>query len=159
MTLLVGDKARFAVEVGEWRGGQLRRVDMWASDQWLTCEDNTAFVPQLHRSLQAECARMTAIMETPPPFAGLPPDVAHRRLLANDDGLRESWWFLQWGPTTDNVLAHLFPHGDDLAITAEFWREEHLRLHPEHAETIFVAEITADELTGILQDAAVALMT
>jgi hypothetical protein len=42
-------------------------------------------------------------------------------------------------------------------ITVEFWREEHLRRHPEHIGAVFVAEIEAEELGGILRDAAAVL--
>ncbi|MFI6082566.1 hypothetical protein ACIBBB_16580 [Streptomyces sp. NPDC051217] len=45
MTVLLGDKDRFAAEVGEWDHA-LRRVDLWAAGQWLTCDDNMAFVKQ-----------------------------------------------------------------------------------------------------------------
>jgi hypothetical protein len=78
-------------------------------------------------------------------------------LLADDHGLRERWWFLQWGPTTDNVLVHLFPEGNHLVITVEFCREEHLRRNPEHIGAVFVAEIEAGELAGILQSAVATL--
>lgn len=157
MAHLLGDKSRFAVEVGEWRGGLLRRVDLWAAGQWLTCDDNTAYVTQLRLSMQADCGRLGSIGGSPPPFAGLSPAAVHRQLLTNDDGLQEQWWFLHWGPTTDNVLAYLFPDGDHLAITLEFRREEHLRLHPEHIGAIFVVEIGTEELGRILQNAAAAL--
>ena len=54
MSSLFGDKQRFAVEVGEFRGDsdRLRRVDLWAAGRWLTCDDNTAFVPQFCMSVQ-----------------------------------------------------------------------------------------------------------
>lgn len=29
--MLLGDRRRFAVEVGEWRGQELRRVDVWVA--------------------------------------------------------------------------------------------------------------------------------
>src|SRR5882724_6833827 len=61
------------------------------------------------------------------------------------------------GPTTDNVLAHLFREGNHLVITVEFCREEHLRRHPQHLGAIFLAEIEAEELAGILQSALDAL--
>jgi hypothetical protein len=156
VTLLLGTKERFALEVGEWCGG-LRRVDVWAAGQWLTCDDNMAYAPQLRVSVQHDRARLDSIKNSPSPFPGLPPAAVHRQLLADSDGLREQWWFLQWGPTTDDVLAHLFRDGDHLVITVEFCREEHLRRHPEHIGAVFVAEIEAEELAGILQDAAAAL--
>lgn len=64
---------------------------------------------------------------------------------------------LTWGPTTDNVLAHLLHYGNHLVMTGGFWREEHLRRHPEHVEAVFVAEIEPEELAGILQGAIAAL--
>jgi hypothetical protein len=42
-------------------------------------------------------------------------------------------------------------------ITVEFCRKEHLRRHPEHIGAVFVAEIEAGELAGILQNAVAAL--
>jgi hypothetical protein len=142
--------------VGEWREG-LRRVDIWAAGQWLTCDDNMAYVPQLRSSLQHDRARLDSINASPSPFPGLPPAAVHRQLLADEDGLRERWRFLHWGPTTDNVLGHLFRDGDHLVITVEICRQEHFRRHPEHIGAVFVAEIEAEELGGILQNAAAAL--
>lgn len=156
VTLLLGSKERFALELGEWRGG-LRRVDAWAAGQWVTCDDNMAYVPQLRWSVQHDRARLDSITDSPRPFPGMSPAAVHRQLLANDNGLRDQWSFLEWGPTTDNVLAHLFCDGNHLVLTVEFWREEHLRLHPEHAKSVFMAEIEAGELTDILENVVAAL--
>ena len=131
--------------------GGLRRVDIWVAGQWLTCDDNMAYVPQFRLSVQRDLARLDSV--APAPFPGLPPAAIHQQLLTDDDGLGEQWWFLHWGPTTDNVLAYLFRDGDRLVITMEFWREEHLRRHPEHRGAVFVAEIEAEELADILQNA------
>jgi hypothetical protein len=38
-----------------------------------------------------------------------------------------------------------------LVITVEFWREEHLRCHPERAGTVFAAKIITEELAGVLR--------
>jgi hypothetical protein len=51
VTVFFGDKRRFAVEVGDWDGPALRRVDLWAAGQWLTCDDNMAFVRQFGRAV------------------------------------------------------------------------------------------------------------
>ena len=90
-------------------------------------------------------------------FPGLSPSAVHRQLLADDDGLREQWCFLEWGPTTDNVLAHVFRESGHLVITVEFWRDEHLQRCPEHTGVVFTSEITAEELASILQNAAAVL--
>jgi hypothetical protein len=58
------------MELGEWSGG-LRRVDVWAADQWLTCDDNMTYVPQMRQSLLHDRARLGALTSTLPPF----PDV------------------------------------------------------------------------------------
>jgi hypothetical protein len=151
VTVPLGDKSRFAVEIGNWHGG-LRRVDLWAAGQWLTCDDNWAYVKQLRHSVQADCAWLTSGGGSPTPFPRLSSAATHRRLLADDEGLREQWWFLHWGPTTDNVSAHLFRDGDHLTITLQFWREEHLHLHPEHVGAVFVVEIETEEFVEILRD-------
>jgi hypothetical protein len=50
VTVTLGDKYRFAAEVGEG-DHTLRRVDLWAAGQWLTCDDNMAFVEQFRRAV------------------------------------------------------------------------------------------------------------
>jgi hypothetical protein len=88
---------------------------------------------------------------------------AHRRLVAGtggeeeDDALRRRFRFFDWGPTTDNVEAFAFRDRDNMVITWQFWREEHLHEHPGHAETVFALEIQAVELAGLLEDLVAAL--
>ncbi|HVK23051.1 MAG TPA: hypothetical protein VM677_16960 [Actinokineospora sp.] len=161
--MLLGDKSRFAVEVGELVGG-LRRVDMWAADQWLTCDDNSAYVPQFSYAVKCTAAELRAGDGAPVPFAGLSPAAAHRRFDAATDNdyevevLRERFWiFHRWGPTTDNVTTYFFRDGDRLTLTFEFWREAHLLAHPEHVEAVFAVEIEAAEFVGILDDLVAAL--
>ncbi|MFE2546177.1 hypothetical protein [Actinacidiphila glaucinigra] len=160
MAVVVGDRSRFAAEVGEWDHG-LRRVDLWAAGQWLTCDDNMAFVKQFRLAVLDTAMWLRSGQVSPPPFDGQSPAAAHRHLMlhAGDDDeteaeyeLRSRFSTLHWGPTTDNVTAHLFRDGDRLAITLQFRREEHLRRHPEHAGEIFVAVIAAAELVGVLED-------
>jgi hypothetical protein len=157
VTLRLGTIERFALELGKQHRG-LRRVDVWAAGQWLTCDDNVAYAAQLQQSMRRDLARLGSLNDSPFPFPCLSPAAGHRQLLADEGELREGWQFLEWGPTTDNVLAHLLPDGNHLAITVSFWREEHLRRHPEHAGAVFVTEIAAEELAGILQGAIAALV-
>jgi hypothetical protein len=153
-----GDRARLAVEVGDWAGPALCRVDLWAAGQWLTCDDNMAFVPQFRRSVAETAAWLRAGHGAAVPYAGLSAAAAHRRLIAGtgqeaeDDALRRRFrLFGDWGPTTDNVEAFLFSDGERLEITWQFWREEHLLRHPEHAGTVFAVEVGAAELARILE--------
>ena len=164
MTTLFGDKSRFAMEIGdEWHGDQLRRMDMWLANQWLTCDDNWIYVRHVVGLVERTATRVRSGGASFLPFPDVSPAVAHRRLRALrsdkdwDDALYFQHRIFDWGPTTDNVIAFLFPKGSHLAITLEFWREEHLRQHPEHVGEVFVAEIGADELAEILESAAAQL--
>lgn len=160
------------MEVGDWDGTALRRVDLWAAGQWLTCDDNVAFVPQFRSSavpqFRREVAETAAWLRAgggvPVPLAGLSPAAAHRRLMAGagdeeeDDRLRRRFrLFDRWGPATDNIEAYLFRDGERLEVTWQFWREEDLLRHPEHAGTVFTVEVGAAELAGLLEDLAAVL--
>ena len=155
MALLLGDKRTFAAEVGDPDGTGLSRVDLWAAGQWLTCDDNAVYVPQFRHYVGLTLNQLPADAV---PFPGLSPADAHRRFLADDDGSGESFRFFDgWGPTTDNVTSFLFRHNGGLVLTAEFWRQSHLRAHPEHAGVVFTADIPTDELIGILEGLVAAL--
>ena len=54
--------------------------------------------------------------------------------------------------TRDRQRARAYvPRRPRLVITVEFWREEHLRCHPERAGTVFAAKIITEELAGVLR--------
>ncbi|MFD3557319.1 hypothetical protein ACFWWA_35245 [Streptomyces goshikiensis] len=164
MKVLLGDKFRFAAEVGV--PGPLCRVDLWAAGRRLTCDDNMAYVPQFRRDVLNAAAWLRSGGGSPLPFAGLSAEATHRRLMqrAGDDDepevayrLRGRFQVLLWGPTTDNVTAYLFRQEDRLVITLEFWRGEHLLSHPEDAGAVFVVEISAEEFIEIFEGIAAAL--
>jgi hypothetical protein len=164
MNVVLGDKSRFGAEVGE--SSPLCRVDLWAAGRRLTCDDNMAYVPQFRRDVLDAVAWLRSGEGSPLPFAGLSAEATHRRLVqrAGDDDepeadyqLRGRFRVLLWGPTTDNVTAHLFREEDRLVITLSFWREEHLLSHPEDAGAVFTVEIPAKEFVGILEGIAAAL--
>ncbi|MFJ4343176.1 hypothetical protein [Streptomyces sp. NPDC088915] len=164
MNVVLGDKSRFAAEVGE--PGPLCRVDLWMAGKWLTCDDNMAYVPQFRRDVLDTAAWLRSGEGSSLPFAGFSAEATHRRLRqhAGDDDeseadyqLRSRFRFLLWGPTTDNVMAYLFREEDRLVITLDFWREEHLVSHPEDAGAVFGIEIPAEEFIGILEGIAASL--
>jgi hypothetical protein len=158
--MLVGDKGRFAVELGdEWWGDALRRVDLWVAGQWLTCEDDWWYVPSsgLAVGRAAEWVRAGGVPVLP--FEGLSAAEAHRRLVSEDGDLYSRHRVFDWGPTTDNVIAFAFGggSGERVAITVEFWREEHLQQHPEHVGQVFVAELDVAEFAAALEGFAAVL--
>ncbi|MEU9421006.1 hypothetical protein [Streptomyces sp. NPDC048272] len=164
MNVVLGDKLRFAAEVGE--AGPLCQVDLWAAGRWLTCDDNVAYVPQFRRDVLDTAAWLRSGKGFPLPFAGVSAEATHRQLMhrAGDDDepeadyrLRSRFRVFLWGPTTDNVTAYLFREEDRLMITLGFWREEHLINHPEDAGAVFVVKIPAEEFIRILEGIAAAL--
>ena len=157
MASLFGDKQRFAAEVGEFSVGatQLRRVDLWAAGLWLTCDDNTAFVPQFCLSLQGDISEFRAGRLPLAEFPEMPHADRHRRVLLLDD---DTYWrhrFPDWGPTTDNLRGLLLRAGKQLVLTFEFWRKAHPR--PAELGTVFVAELTESELLSVLCDVVATL--
>ncbi len=142
------------------------RVDLWAAGKWLTCDDNSSFVGQFRRDVLDTAAWLRSGQGSALPFDGLSPEATHRRLMhragADDETeaeyeLRSRFRVLSWGPTTDNVTAHLFRDADRLILTFQFWREKHLLKHPEDAGEVFVAETPVVEFVGILDDLVAAL--
>ncbi|MEU6845626.1 hypothetical protein ABZ930_27500 [Streptomyces sp. NPDC046716] len=165
VAVLLGDKNGFAAEVGEWDGA-LGQVGLWAAGKWLTCDDNSSFASQFRRDVLDTADWLRSGQSSPLPFEALPPEATHRRLMhragADDEteaeyAFRSQFRVLNWGPTTDNVTAHLFRDADRLVLTTQFWREEHLIKHPEDAGEVFVAEIPTVEFVGILDDLLVVL--
>ncbi|MFH8729011.1 hypothetical protein [Streptomyces termitum] len=164
MGVVLGDRDGFGAEVGG--SGPLCRVDLWAAGKWLTCDDNMAYVPRFRRDVRETAAWLRSGGGSPPPLAcaGLSPGAVHRRLMwCAEDGAGagaetgERFRFLLWGPTTDNVIACLFREKDRLVVTFEFWREDHLRDHPEDAGVVFVAEVSVREFVGVLDGITAAL--
>jgi hypothetical protein len=165
VTVLLGDKSRFAAEVGQLDRG-LRRVDLWAGGKRLTCDDSMVFVGQFRRDVLDTAAWLRSGQGSPVPFAGLSPEAAHRRFMHRagaeeeseaDYEFRSRFRALMWGPTTDNVAVHLFGDADRLVLTVQFRREEHLIKHPEDAGEVFVVDIPTAEFAGILEDLVAAL--
>jgi hypothetical protein len=157
LAALFGDKQRFAAEVGEFLrdSDQMRRVDLWAAGRWLTCDDNTVFIPQFCMSVSDTLNWLRSGCDLSLPYPGVSPVQTHRRLLVLDDGSREQFWFPRWGPTTDNVVGHVVREGEWLMITLEFWRETHQPSHERRQA--FVAEIPESEFVGVLEQMLAAL--
>jgi hypothetical protein len=155
--VLIGDKNHFAAEIGESEADttQLRRVDLWAAGHWLTCDDNTAYVPTFCTDVYFTLRRIRSGSELSLPFHGVSPEETHRRLLEVDDGTREQFWFPCWGPTTDNIVGHIFRVGKKLVITFEFWRDTHLV--PKERGMVFKAELPQAEFVDVLDRMLAAL--
>ena len=160
MTRRFGDRARFAVEVGEvWppppapATGELRTVDLWAAGKWLTTDDNTAFLPTFIGFLRSSAAEVRRREVSPCPFPERSPEEVFRLLYADDEtDFRQQFWLMHWGETVDNVTSYAYLDGDDLVIVFSHWRADHP--FPEDLGKVFVARIPADEFAAVLDEAA-----
>jgi hypothetical protein len=158
-----GRLTRFAITVGEVvsEDGGSRRVDVWAADRWLTCDDDQVYVLYFAGRLQ-QAAR--DLMTDPGCRRGRPyPDLSvednYRRLLADaetDNTEYRSYRFMDWGPTADNVGMLLFREGGAAYLPFSFLRPDHHA--PSERGKVFVAELPEWELALVLHDAAWALM-
>ncbi|MBP0457490.1 hypothetical protein JFN87_08265 [Streptomyces bomunensis] len=125
-----------------------------------------AFASQFRRDVLDTADWLRSGQGPPLPFAGLSAEATHQRLLrrAGDDDepeadyqLRSRFRVLLWGPTTDNVTAHLFRQEERLVITLSFWRREHMLNHPGDAGAVLTVETPAKEFVGILEGIAASL--
>jgi hypothetical protein len=159
-----GQLTRFAITVGEILSdnGGSRRVDVWAADRWLTCEDNNVYVPHFAGCLQRAVG---ALLSDPTdrrlgrPYPELSAMDNYRRLRADaetDNSEHLAYRFMDWGPTADNVGMLIFREGGTVYLPFSFWRPDH---HvPSELGQVFVAELPERELATVLHEAAWALM-
>jgi hypothetical protein len=158
-----GQLTRFAITVGEIlsENGGSRRVDVWAADRWLACDDNNVYVPFFAGCLQQA---VRSLLSDPQcrrgrPYRELSVEDNYRRLRADaetDSTEYTAYRFMNWGPTADNVGMLLFREDGTAYLPFSFLRPDH---HvPSELGKVFVAELPEWELASVLHDAAWALM-
>ncbi|MFI5898404.1 hypothetical protein ACIA5D_50880 [Actinoplanes sp. NPDC051513] len=103
MTQQIGDRATFAVEVGEVKSPSLRIVDLWAAGRWLTTDDNVVQIPSFSRHMRSDAQRVRQGDVRPCSFSGRAPEDIFRLLNEDETEFREQFWFMRSGETVDNV--------------------------------------------------------
>ena len=157
-----GHQTRFAITVGEIlsENGGSQRVDVWAADRWLTCDDNNVYVPHFAGCLQHAVGGLLADPAycRGRPFPGLSVAENYRRLPAGRSSTRSTgpYRFMDWGPRADNVGMLLFREGGTAYLPFAFWRPDHHQ--PAELGQVFVAELPVWELARVLHDAGWAIM-
>jgi hypothetical protein len=151
MTRRFGDRATFAVGVGEIESPALRTVDLWAAGKWLTTDDNVAYVPSFSRYMRLDAERVRRRDVQPCPSPGRALEEIFRSLHTDKTGFREQFWFMRWSETLDNVSAYAYLD-DDLVIVFQFWRTSHP--FPEDLGKAFLARLPPDEFVEIVEEAA-----
>ena len=124
-----GERERFAFEIGPPDPQQpttgVRTVDVYAAGRWLTCDDNSVYVPQFVYSLEGSIGRLLvdpAVYNLSRPYPDLSIEENFRRLLAdaeagsNGDHDYRDYLFMDWGPTSDNVSNCLFREGERVYV-------------------------------------------
>jgi hypothetical protein len=165
-----GEEAKFAmcVKGQPSEPPHSRIIDVYAAGRWLTCDDNSVYVPHFAGMLESEVGRLL-LTDTrgyqPRPYPQLSIAENYQRLsaanMANDGDetdYRRYWhaMFMNWGPTADNVGALLFREADTAYIPFIFWRQGHH--DPSELGHVFVAEVSVWELASILHQVAWKLM-
>jgi hypothetical protein len=160
---MFGLPSRFGCVIGppdeQWPTNGLRQVDIYAAGKWITCDDSNAYVPHFANLLMATVHGLLANdraerYRRPDPSASAADN--HRRLCAaaaaGDDAQHRACRFMDWGPTTDNVHAHLFLEDGMAIIPFSFWRDHHH--DPTELGQVFVAELPEPELIRLLHKTA-----
>jgi hypothetical protein len=151
MTRRFGNRATFAVEVGEVESPQLRIVDLWAAGKRLTTDDNSAFLPSFCGAIRSTAEQVRRGDLRHCPFPGRSPKEIFRLLEQDETEFRERFWFMEWGETVDNVSRYAYLDGD-LVLAFAFWRPTHP--FPDDLGTIFVARLPPDEFVTTVLAAA-----
>jgi hypothetical protein len=160
-----GDRSRFAIEIGEFYGDDItpRRVDVWAAGIWLTCDDNSVYVPFFAGRLQRAVGSLLVdptYRRLGRPYPELSIEDNYRRLRAEaeeDNTDYRAYGFMDdWGPTADNVGMLLFREGGTAYLPFAFLRPDHH--DPSELGRVFVAELPERELALVLHEAAWGIM-
>jgi hypothetical protein len=147
----IGDRATFAVEVGDVESRSLRVVDLWAAGTWLTVDDNVVYLPSFSRHMRLDAQRVRQGDIRPCPFPGHAPEDIFRLLHEDESEFPEQFWFMRWGETVDNVSTYAYLD-NDLVIVFQFWRASHPV--PEEMGKTFVARLPADQFVAVVEEAA-----
>ncbi|MFI1991672.1 hypothetical protein [Actinoplanes sp. NPDC020271] len=149
MTQLFGDPATFAVEIGDfWSAPHLRVVDLWAGGRRLTVEDNVAYLPAFCRLMRWTVDQVRGDRVPARTVAEHGPEETFQLLHEDDE---QSFRFLNWGETVDNVVTYAYLDGD-LVLLFSFWRPTHPVL--EERGKALSARIAPDEFVSVVNAAA-----
>ncbi len=162
--MLIGNPEKLAIEIGPGSNDGVRTIDVIAGGIILTCDDNAAFVPQLMSSLALDVACLASrsyirfasrlpkgSVEDKHEFLATLTDTTQKVEFINSDEMFSSFRFLDWGPTTDNLISFLVENQGELFLTYCFWRPEH---HDRNKiGQVQKARIDADEASAVLKRA------
>jgi hypothetical protein len=158
---IIGNRARFAFEIGEYRDAQLRRVDIWAGGTRLCVDDNSAYIPQFTTGLACEIKDSYRISDFSKYLHDLSPiemaafvcstrDEDSPNYGIEDDSIYPRYKFLDLGPTTDNLISFLFRDTHTSFFVHSFWRDAWQKGLPR---TYQVVELDFEEIMSVYKAA------
>ena len=120
--MIIGTKSEFAFEIGTKKVVDLREVNIWAKDTLITYYDNMAYIPAFIASLEREIN----ILES-----------GH----FDDEHI-----FLNYGPTTDDVLSRIKYYNDKIHISFELDNGKKFQLETDMELLLSIYRKTAQTL-------------
>ena len=91
----ISDNSKIGFSIGEKTSRDLRVVDVYVGGELVTYYDNTVYVPQFIHSVETEASNIEV------------------------GNLSSEYFFLDWGPTTDDVSARGQVANDNLKLSCE----------------------------------------
>lgn len=118
----IGDKHKIAFVIGERTDRDLRRVDIYIANQLVTYFDNTTYVPQFVASIEYEASGLAK------------------------GNIGNEYVFLNWGPTTDDVVARGVLDENSLKLHCELGNGKEVNIRLPVAYVISVYRSTTNAL-------------
>ena len=168
--ITIGDKNKFAFEIAEQPLGnpttdreifnQLRQVDIYIAGRSVCCDDNHVYVSQFVNSLWHTAEYLKQKLDyyvEEDFFFGKSIEEAYKLIQQLRDlelKIISKHWvdnFLDWGPTTDNIICLLFPLHGKLYMIFEFCRDTHKPT--KEIGKVFAVEIFPYEIITVCESA------
>lgn len=149
--MILGNENNYAFKIENDENKNFKIVDIIAQNRYLSCDDNSVYLPQFISSVEQEIENLEKKN-----YATYEKNHEHKsvveihKLMMEDENeeMFSLHRFMSWGPTTDNITAFLFVHNNELILSYEFWREGHEV--KEEINHVFYLKVEKCELIGLL---------
>lgn len=138
LRMIIGNKDIYGFELGNNESKSLKVVDIIIGNRYVSCDDNTVYLPQFINDVKSTLESLQHIDYTTYDkyYKNKTIEKIHQFISGNWEEGSESFniedgqvyslhRFMDWGPTTDNITSLLFLYNNELILTYQFWREGH----------------------------------
>lgn len=136
--MIIGNKDIYGFDLGKNESKSLKVVDIIIGNRYVSCDDNTVYLPQFINDVKSTLKSLQHIDYTTYDkyYKNKTIEEIHQFISSNWEEGSESFdiedgqiyslhRFMDWGPTTDNITSLLFLYKNELILTYQFWREGH----------------------------------